>query len=266
MPVTDYHEAFAAVYDVFYAARDIGGEVRLSAELLGLADGTNGTRHVLDFGCGTGAHVLAFAARNIRATGFDRSEAMITAARAKPRPEAMAEVCFEAGSLRAFCNRSNGRRFDGAVSFFNVLNCIETPGEMVSQLCLIRSQLAPGAALLVDVWNGAAVFVDQPRPDIRHYDHPTEPDCELVRITLPRLDRINQCCTLHYRVLTLNRGTGGFTEFESIHQLRFLTPVQYRHVFELAGLSIADEFPKGKPGTPVTEGDWYMSYLLHHDA
>ena len=40
--------------------------------------------------------------------------------------------------------------------------------------------------------------------------------------------------------------------------MRFLTPVQYRHMFELAELEIVDECPKGAPGKPITDHDWYI--------
>jgi hypothetical protein len=42
--------------------------------------------------------------------------------------------------------------------------------------------------------------------------------------------------------------------------------VQYRHLFELAGLEIVDEFPKARLKTPVTEHDWYISYLVRRSA
>ncbi len=262
MPLSDYHERFAAVYDLFYARRDVATEARFAADLLGLRGG----RHVLDFGCGTGAHVLAFGALGIKATGFDRSEAMIAQARAKVALPDSAAVTFADGTLASFCHGLNGVCFDGVVSFFNVLNCIETPREMVEDLTLLRSRLAPGAKMLIDVWNGAAVFVNEPRPDVKHYRNPDDPQRETVRITVPDLDRVNQCCALRYRVLDLDRRTGSFTEFESVHRLRFLTPVQYRHLFELAELAIVDEFPKGRPQTPVTEDEWYISYLVRRDA
>jgi len=268
MPRPDYHEQFAATYDTFYRHRDVEGEVAFASELLGLANGRGADARLLDFGCGTGSHVLAFARRGLATTGFDISDAMVAQATAKADadPEGRALVDFAGGELSTFCAGLGNERFDGAVSFFNVLNCIPTPSAMVHDLSLIRERLARQARFLVDVWNGAAVFVDAPRPDVRHYADQHDPDVEMIRITLPQTDRVEQCCTLRYRVLTLNRRDGRFSEFESIHNLRFLTPAQYRHLFELSGLSIRDEFPKGRPGIPITAGDWYISYLLERDS
>jgi SAM-dependent methyltransferase len=266
MPIADYHEEFAAVYDTFYSARDVVGEARFATDLLELDGGRGKDVHILDLGCGTGSHVLAFAEAGIAATGFDISPAMITRARAKRPTADSAPVRFETGTFTDFCRRLDGTRFDGAVSFFNVLNCMVTPGAMLEHLRLLHSRLADGARCLIEVWNGAAVFVDEPHPDVRHYSVDNEPSREMVRITMPELDRINQICMLRYRVLTLDRATAGFTEFESVHTLRFLTPVQYRHLFELADLAVVDEFPKGRLGTPINDHDWYISYLVRRDS
>lgn len=266
MSIADYHEDFAALYDTFYRARDVASEARSAATLIGLTDTRAVGARVLDFGCGTGSHVLCLAQSGIAATGFDPSPAMIARARSKRPPPDSAPVRFETGEFSDFCRLLGGARFDGAVSFFNVLNCMDSPEAMLSHLRLLRERLADGAKLFIEVWNGAAVFADEPRPDVRHHCLEDRPTCELVRITVPDLDRIRQTCTLRYRILTLDRATAGFTEFESVHTLRFLTPVHYRHLFELAEFAIVDEFPHGNPGKPITEHDWYISYIVRRDS
>jgi SAM-dependent methyltransferase len=267
MPLVDYHEQFAAVYDALYANRDVVADTRYAAGLLELDAHSKPDAHVLDFGCGSGSHVLALGRLGIAATGFDTSPAMIARALAKPASRPSADVRFVAGAFTDFCAALNGQCFDGAISLFQVFNCMESPGEMLAHLRLIRDRLAVGARFLIDLWNGVAVFTDDPRPDASSFVCPDEPSKEIVRITIPQLDRINQRCTLHYRILTLDgtrrREQGGF---ESVHQITFLTPVQYRHLFELAGLRIIDEFRRGHPGTPITERDWYISYLLGRDS
>ena len=116
---------------------------------------------------------------------------------------------------------------------------------------------------LIDLWNGAAVFADDPRPEERRFRCKDDSDHEVIRVTRPSVDHINQTCTLHYRVRKQHVTTGHvMEEFKSVHRILFLTPVQYRHLFELADLQIVDEFKRDHPGTPVTVDDWYISYLL----
>ena len=263
---SDYDEQFAALYDTFYRSRNVAGEARYASDLLALDCKPGSPRRVLDFGCGTGSHAVAFGRQGLHATGFDISPAMIQRARCKLEVGGVPTVRFETGAFSDFCNRLNGDRFDGAVSMFNVFNCMGSASTMLEQLRLVRKTLAAGASFLVEVWNGVAVLTDEPRPHVRHCDLGEDNAREVVRITLPELDRINQVCTLRYRVLTLDRVARTFNEFESVHELRFLTPVQYRHLFGLADLTVVDEFPKGRPGTPVSENDWHISYLVHRDS
>ena len=263
-PRADYHQRFAAVYDTFYRRRNVAGEVALALELLGVSDPHGGGFRVVDFGCGTGSHALEFARRGIAVTGYDVSEAMIAEAREKAKRSHCVRAEFADGELGEFCERQRERPFDGGVSFFNVLNCLDSAGAMVQSLALLRGILAPGARMLIDVWNGAAVFVNEPMPDVRHYTDSDDPNVEMIRITIPTIDRIEQRCTLQYRVLNLNRNDGRFSEFESIHKLHFLTPTQYRHIFEISGFAILDEFSKDKPGTPISHHDWYISYLVEN--
>lgn len=258
----DYHEQFAAVYDTFYRRRDVGGEVSLGIELLGLSRRDGDRPRVLDFGCGTGSHVLEFARRDVAATGFDISEAMVAEAQHKTRSAPEVDAAFAHGDFDAFCASEGLHRFDGAVSYFNVLNCMTSADAMLRHLERLRGLLVPGGRLMIDVWNGAAVYADEPRPDVRHFRDDHDANVERIRITIPTVDRIEQRCTLQYRVLTLNRGDGRFCEFESVHRLHFLTPAQYRHLFSLSGLTLMDEFPKGRPGTPISDRDWYITYLV----
>jgi len=266
MPLIDYHEQFAATYDSFYPHRDVDGQVTQALALLDLKPCDGRRPKVLDFGCGTGPHVIALAQKGIDAVGFDASPAMIAQARAKMLPTGAASVRFQAGGFAEWCDQYSDERFDGVVSFANILNCMESPAEMLLNLRLIRKMLSVGARLIMEVWNGAAVFVDDPRPEITRTHDPACPRREIIRVTTPTVDRVNQRCTLHYRVIRMNPDDGRCEDFESTHNLKFLTPLHYRHMFELADLTVLEEFPRGRPGVPITQDDWYISYLLRGDG
>ena len=263
MPLRDYHERFASTYDSFYADRDVLADARYAAALLGLGAGPARRQTVLDIGCGCGSHVLAFASLGFDATGIDKSPAMIARATAKPVPAGAAKVRFVAEQFPQFCAALNGHTFDGMVSIFQVFNCMGSPGEMLEHLRLVRDKLAIGGRFLIDLWNGAAVFAEDPRAGEARFPCVDDPSQEIVRTTTPHLDRINQRCTLYYRIATIERATGTkFDAFESLHEITFFTPLHYRHLFELAGLRVLDEFKRGCPGTAITERDWYISYLV----
>ena len=160
------------------------------------------------------------------------------------------------------CNRLAPESLDGVVSIFYVLNCLDSAADMLAHLRLMHARMKPGARLLLDVWNGAAVFAHDPESSVRHYPLDGSRDREVVKLTVPKLNRLRQECTLRYQILSLDRtGSGHMREFHSTHVLRFLTPLQYRHMLQIAGLDLLDEFVKGQPGVPISEKDWYISYV-----
>ena len=72
---------------------------------------------ILDVGCGTGEDAVHFAARGVAVYATDPSPAMIQAARA--RGGFSAEVCGAEDLAKI------GETFDGAISNFGALNCVE---------------------------------------------------------------------------------------------------------------------------------------------
>ncbi|MCH7702085.1 MAG: class I SAM-dependent methyltransferase [Planctomycetes bacterium] len=258
----DYHERFANYYDLFYESRDIAGEVKQAIELI--APGTDGNRRglrVFDFGCGTGSHAVEFAGHGFDVVGYDIAEAMLAKARSKcatlDHPPQ-----FVGGDINGVIERFGGESFDCIVSFFNVLNCIPSVPEIARHLAALRTLLKIGGRGLLAVWNGAASLADQPHPQVRRWTDPADRDREIIRFMVPELDRINQVCRLNYQVLTINRRTGAFEEFQSEHDIHLLTPVHYRHLLATSGFQVLREFPQGRSDDPLTTDDWFATYLV----
>jgi ubiquinone/menaquinone biosynthesis C-methylase UbiE len=85
---------------------------------------------ILDIGCGTGEDALHFAARGVTVFATDASPAMVQVARER---DVTATVCSaeELGRI--------GRSFDGAISNFGALNCVEDlPAGAGSLATLVR--------------------------------------------------------------------------------------------------------------------------------
>ena len=87
-----YEELFtgyAEAYDRESFTRGTIGEVDFLEEELG----RDGTKRILDIGCGTGRHAIELAKRGYRVTGIDLSESQLARARDKAR-EACVQVTF----------------------------------------------------------------------------------------------------------------------------------------------------------------------------
>ncbi len=87
---------------------------------------------VLDLGCGTGADAIHLLAAGVQVYGVDSSPNMVTVARAK----GVDAHCIAIQDLR-----QSRARFDGAVSNFGALNCVDSlpvVAEVLAQL--VRSR------------------------------------------------------------------------------------------------------------------------------
>jgi SAM-dependent methyltransferase len=85
---------------------------------------------ILDIGCGTGEDAAHFEARGVQVYATDASPAMVQVARERG---VTATVCDAEGLGRV------GRSFDGAISNFGALNCVENlPAVAVSLAALVR--------------------------------------------------------------------------------------------------------------------------------
>ena len=93
--------------------------------------------HVLDLGCGTGADAVHLMSSRVRVTAVDPSGAMVRRAIAKgvdARQLAIEDLSTLAGS------------YDGALSNFGALNCVEN---MASPACELARLIRPGGRLVV---------------------------------------------------------------------------------------------------------------------
>ncbi|MEZ4338905.1 MAG: DegT/DnrJ/EryC1/StrS family aminotransferase [Sandaracinaceae bacterium] len=148
----------AAVYDALYADKPYAEEVDA---LLEIADWLGAApRSVVDFGCGTGRHALAFAQRGLGVTGVEPSDAML--ARARER--------FEREGLDARWVRSTaaaarvGGDHDLATMLFAVLSYHDDEDDRMDALAAARRSLRLGGLLMAEVWYGPAVLADPPGP------------------------------------------------------------------------------------------------------
>ena len=137
------YQRIARWYDAIYAGR--GRDPASEIEHLALHwtdDGlTEGTRRLLDAGCGTGVH-LPFLARHGAVVGVDLSEDMIAFARG-----AFPDVELHVADVR---DMDLGHRFDVVTSLFGAMGYFPDPRELRSGLAGLGRHVADGGVLLVE--------------------------------------------------------------------------------------------------------------------
>ncbi|NLF78328.1 MAG: class I SAM-dependent methyltransferase [Chloroflexi bacterium] len=102
---------------------------------------------VLDMCCGVGRHCLAFAKRQCRVVGIDRTASYLEEARAKAKDEHLA-IEFVQDDMRRF---SRPDSFDLALSLYTSFSYFEAHEENMQVLRNLCASLRPGGMLVIEM-------------------------------------------------------------------------------------------------------------------
>jgi len=139
-------DGIAERYDEIFTHTTIG---RLQRQLVWnvLASTFSRGQHILELNCGTGEDALFLVTRGISVTACDLSTRMIEVAQRRKLPnEAGGNVEFQVLANENLAELGGGRLFDGALSNFSGLNCVEDTREVAATLGAL---LRPTARLLI---------------------------------------------------------------------------------------------------------------------
>jgi SAM-dependent methyltransferase len=209
----------AAAYDLFYRGKDYPREVDEIVELVEAR--RPGARSLLDVGCGTGAHLAAFAAQYERAEGIEPSARMIEEATiARPG------LVILPGDMRTF---RHGDRFDVVTCLFSAIGYMTTDADLRGAVANMASHLEPGGVLVVEGWVEREAWAAGQRASAQ-----TAVDDDLVaaRVILSELDGDVTVLEMHYLLATVD----GVEHVTEVHRMGLFTRAQYREAFEAAGL------------------------------
>lgn len=110
----------------------------------------NGSRRLLDLGCGTGLITAGLSASAARVIGVDQSESMISRARAV---HARPNVSYEVMNMLEAPRRFPASSFDGLLCLGNTLVHLTPPAAIASFLADLAPLLAPGGRMVIQILN-----------------------------------------------------------------------------------------------------------------
>jgi len=113
-----------------------------------------GSRTVLDWGCGAGRHVVNLAQEGFEVTGIDRSPTAIKIAENWLKDEGLNAVLqvAEPESIPADSESADSESYDAVISLFAIEH--GTPEEIIRTLTEIHRVLVPGGFLMVTLSSG----------------------------------------------------------------------------------------------------------------
>lgn len=149
--VVIFSKLYAECYDQIHSSKSYEGESKRMLDFLKIELGMTDISKIMDFGCGTAAHLNTLASEGLELYGYDRNEYMLEVARRK-YPDLF--VSSDYSQIPA--------DLDLVYSLFDVVNYQITDAEVGTFFRSLASKLHSGAMLVIDGWHYSGVKLDPP--------------------------------------------------------------------------------------------------------
>ena len=149
--VVIFSKFYAECYDQIHSSKSYEGESKRMLDFLKTELGRKDISKIMDFGCGTGAHLNTLAGEGLELYGYDRNEYMLEVARRK-YPDLYVSSDYS----------QIPPDLDLVYSLFDVVNYQITDAEVEIFFRSHASKLASGALLVIDGWHYPGVKLDPP--------------------------------------------------------------------------------------------------------
>lgn len=228
-------DAYARYYDLLYQDKNYAAEAEYVASKI--HEHAPQVNHILELGCGTGAHAEHLARGGCSVHGVDISEAMLARAGARKanlKPEVAERLSFSLGDVRTV--RTN-ETCDAVISLFHVMSYQTENEDQLAMFATAREHLRPGGVFIFDVWYGPAVLTDRPVVRVKELE---DDEVKITRIAVPTLHPSRNLVDVRYRIIVSEKATGHCTEIEETHRMRYLFYPEIEQLASRSGFSVID--------------------------
>jgi SAM-dependent methyltransferase len=210
-------DAYARYYDLLYRDKDYASESEYVAAHI--RNHSPQARHILELGCGTGAHAEHLARMGYTVHGVDLSEAMLARAEARKAtlaPDVAARLSFGLGDVRAV---RTGKSYDAVISLFHVMSYQTSNADLAATFETASAHLRPGGLFLFDFWYGPAVLTQRPEVRIKRLE---DDDIRVMRIAEPVMQERENVVEVNYTVSIELKATKMIERVNETHRMRYL--------------------------------------------
>lgn len=237
-----FYTTVARFYDSENADKtdDLEMYSRLAAERAG---------DILDVGCGTGRVLLHLARAGRRAHGIDNDRAMLDRLDAKltQAPQLRSLISYVRGDILEHQWR---QRFSLILLTYNALMHFHDQDAQIALLCKLRSCLAAGGSLVIDLPNAAPAFAaeDSDALTFERSFLDRETGHLIMLQSLTYLDRAAQMLTVEWIYDEMD-GSGALKRLIAPHKLRYFFLPELQLLLERAGFTVRAVYgePDGAP-------------------
>lgn len=250
---TPFQQPFARHYDLLYSDKDYRLECDLIEKVIDQY-ALQRPRTILDAGGGSGNHAIQLSQRGYQLSIVDRSEALLSRARAEAA-EVGIKLNFHQADLRSFdLNQS----FDLCICMFAVLSFQLTNDDIQQVLKSIHKHLVPGAIFISDVWHGPAVLMK--RPENRLKIVRKDGVC-LYRFAEPQLNAMEHTNEVKQHLLVVADEKRLVDEVVEKQMVRYFFPQELRFHFQVAGFEVLRLFAFPCVDKDASENDWELGIV-----
>ena len=200
----------------------------------------------LELACGTGRIAWALADAGVETVGLDLSEAMLGEARRKAEshsPDVRRRISFLHGDMTDF---SLDRGFRTVIIAFRSFLSLLTPEAERACLERVREHLEPEGLLILDVFDPRLDWCVPGAESIpREHDsvrHPASRNRVRIEVTERKTDPFTQVLEERWRFTEEGPGGEVLRREEEILRLRWIYRWELRHLLDLTGFIVEEEF------------------------
>jgi len=209
-------EGSADFYDELYEGKNYAAEADYVDGLI--QKYVPGARSLLDLGCGTGRHAVAFTEKGYGVVGVDRSPEMIGKAHGHwdhESPDIRERLTFQHGDIR---DLRLGRHFDAVVALFHVVSYQISNDDLLAAFATAKTHLRENGIFIFDCWYGPGVLTDPPAARVRTLCSGSN---RLTRFAEPVVHVNQNTVEVNYRFELVDEPSRPRSEFLEKHVMRY---------------------------------------------
>ena len=210
-------DAYSAYYDLLYTDKDYSAEATYIDALI--KRHAPAAKHILELGCGTGAHAEYLARMGYHVRGIDMSEGMIERAqiRLAKLPDDIAQrLSFSVSDIRS---ARLEKTYDITIALFHVMSYQKTNRDLIKVLQTAYGHLKVNGFFLFDYWYGPAVLTELPETRVKRFENDA---IHVTRIAEPEIHFNRNVVDVNYAITVKDKHSDAITELTEKHAMRYL--------------------------------------------
>ena len=210
-------DGYAQYYDLLYQDKNYVAEVEYITSHI--QEHAQEAKHILELGCGTGAHAEHLARLGYTVHGVDMSKEMLVRAEARKTglpADVAARLSFTLGDVRSVRTE---KKYDVVISLFHVMSYQSSNDDLVAAFDTAARHLSSGGLFLYDFWYGPAVLTQQPDTRVKRFENN---EIKVTRIAEPVMHVNKNIVDVNYDIFIEKKDTGDITQVQEKHTMRYL--------------------------------------------